>query len=234
MAHLKRYKMPGFWGLGVKGGTFVVRPRGPHSKGFCIPLQVAVRDLLGYATSAKEAKSIISQGKILVDKKPRKDSAFAIGFMDTVEIPGSGKSWVVDVGSKGLFLKESPKQESKLCKIIGKTSVKGGKNQLNLHDGRNIIAAGEKYKTGDTLKISLPKLEVLDHFPLKKGSDAIIVSGKNMGVRGTITAITERKYMLEKAAVTLDADGKKAETLRKYVFVIGGKGAAKPGKGEVK
>jgi small subunit ribosomal protein S4e len=229
--HLKRYSMPRYWGLGVKKEKFVAFPRGSHPKSMSIPLQVVLRDMLGLASSAREAKTILNQGKVLVDKKARKDRNFSVGLMDIVEMPEMKKSYRVEAGKRGLVLKETRVSDRKLCKIINKTVVKGGQEQLNLHDGKNILAGKKtRYKPGDSILISLPAQKILSHFPLKKGSKAVIVEGKNTGVSGTITAVSERKYMMEKATATLDAGGRKVETLKKYVFVTGLKEAGKGGR----
>lgn len=221
--------MPKYWGLGTKKETFVVTPRGPHSKANCIPLQVVLRDLLGYAKTSKEAQSILSQGKILVDGKPGKDRKFGIGLMDVLEIPDIKKIFRVEVRKSGLVLNETNVSNKKLCKIIGKTSIKGGKTQLNFHDGRNVLVDKVPYKVGDTLEISLKDSKILSHMPLEKGSEALIIAGKNRGVRGSVTEVIDRKHMMETASVALEADGKK-ETLKDYVFVIGSNASKKENK----
>lgn len=222
--HLKRYQMPAFWGLSVKKEKFVISPRGSHPKQFSIPLQVVLRDILGLAQTRREVRSILRDGKILIDKKPRTEGKFSLGLMDILEIPAIHKSYRVEVGRKGLLLQETTSSDQKICRIKGKAIVRGGKEQLNLHDGRNIFVGKKSpYKVGDSLLISLPGQEILSHLPLKKGSDVLIIKGKNIGVRGRITSLSERKYMMEKATATLDVEGRMIETLRNYVFVIAGR-----------
>ena len=88
MAHMKRYMIPKFWPVPKKERKWVIRPgSGPHPLNFCIPLQILVKNILGYAGSSKEAKKIIKAGKILVDKKARLDPKFPVGLMDIIEIP---------------------------------------------------------------------------------------------------------------------------------------------------
>ena len=222
MSHLKRLGMPKFWNVPRKQETFVIRPRGAHPLARSIPLQVVVRNILGLSDTAKEARAVLSQGKILVDKKPRKDPAYGLGLMDVLEVPDLKKSYRVEMGSRGLILKEAPANK-KLCKIIGKTTVRGGKHQLNLHDGRNILGGTKAHNVGDTIVISLPDQKILDHLPLKKGSHVLVIKGKNQGVKGTITKVTERETLTGRATVALDVKGKKVETLKSYVVVLGGK-----------
>ncbi len=226
MAHLKRYAMPGTWPLARKRKVFVVRPSpGPHSRDNCVPLQVVLRDVLHYVEDAGEAKKILNRGKILVDKKVRKDVHYPIGLMDVLEIPDAKEQFRVGVSRKGLILGKISAGEAgrKLCRIQSKTVIKGGLAQLNLHDGRNIIVGKGKvsYRTGDSVLIQLPEQEILKHFRLEKGSNAVITAGRNIGVKGKIRDIRVRKNMLEKSTVILESEGKNIETLLDYVMVTG-------------
>ncbi|RKY00714.1 MAG: hypothetical protein DRP54_05040 [Spirochaetes bacterium] len=156
MAHLKRHAMPKWWPVPRKTHTFVVKPMpGPHPWDKSVPLKIIIRDILGYAENSYEAKKILTAGKVLVDKKVRKEPNFPVGFMDVIEIPETKKFFRMDVNEKGMGLREISEKESgmKLCKIIGKTVVKGGLFQINLHDGRNIILKRNMYNVGDSLLI---------------------------------------------------------------------------------
>ena len=214
--------MPQYWGLSAKEKDFVIVPKGSHPRMESIPIQVVVRDILKFANTRKEAKKILSQGKILVDRKERKDGRFAVGLMDVIEIPDMGKAFRVEASRKGLVLKETEKPEEKTCRIIGKTILRGGVEQINLHDGRNIrVGKKSPYRRLDSLVISLPDQKIINHIPLKVGSRAVIIGGKNRGLSGTIASVSERKFMLEKATITLETGGKKSETLKEYIFPIG-------------
>ncbi len=122
--HMKRYSMPGFWPLGKKVEKFVVTPAsGPHPKHSNIPLLIVLRDILGFAENAKEARMILNKGDVLIDKKPVKDEKHPVGLMDIVEFPTIKKQFRVLTGTKGIELQEIPAKESssKLCRIKGKT-----------------------------------------------------------------------------------------------------------------
>jgi len=227
MVHLKRYAMPKYWPLPRKEKVFVARPvPGPHSKDRCIPLQIILRDILHYAASAKEAKQILSKGKILVDKKVRKDSKFPAGLMDVIEIPEMNKNFRIVVNKRGLALEKIEDSETgkKLCRIQDKTIVKGGITQLNLHDGRNVLQPTKKeskedFMVGDSVLISLTEQKILKHYKLAKGTPAFIVGGKNIGASGIIKDVRIKKSMLEKSTVMLKTKEKEIETLRKCVMV---------------
>jgi small subunit ribosomal protein S4e len=203
----------------------MVKP-GPHPKGFSIPLIVVLRDVLKYAETAKEARSMLNTGRVLVDKRVRKEPAFPVGLMDVLEITEVGKYWRVMVNKNGLFLKEIGKEEAdvKLCRIMGKSVLKGGKIQLNLHDGRNILADGKGYRVDDSVVIHLPDQKIVKHFSFKEGQEALIIRGKNMGKMGRIKGFRKRENMLEKCAVFVECEGKSIKTVKGYVMV----GSVKP------
>lgn len=222
MTHLKRLGVPKTWPIPRKGLKFAVTPSpGPHPKRDCMPLRIILRDLLGYADTSREAMSILSQGKILVDKKPRKSPKFPVGLMDVMEIPDTKQVFRMITTKRGLGLEKISDAESawKFCKIIGKTTLKGGIQQLNLHDGYNILSKKDAHKVGDTLMISIPDKRVLKHLKLEKGSRCVVTAGRNIGSWGTIKEIETKDHMLEKSTVTLDTGKREIKTLKEYIFI---------------
>ena len=70
----------------------------------------------------------------------------------------------------------------KVCRIEGKSTIKGGKTQLNLHDGRNIIVDdASEYTTGSSLKISLPGQEIVEHIKFEDGVRCYLIGGAHVG-----------------------------------------------------
>ena len=117
----------------------------------------------------------------------------------------------------------------KLCRIQGKSAGRGGRIQLNLHDGRNILVERKsQYKRGDSILIELPSQKIIRHFSLDKGNRAVIIAGRNTGIEGKIKDIRVKKTMLEKSTVVLESDGREIETLLDYAMVTSGTGAAVP------
>ena len=231
---LKRKPAPRFWPIHRKEFVWVVKPSpGPHSLGNCLPLAVILRDILGVVKTRKEAKKIVSQGKVYVDGKVRREDDFPVGLMDVVSIPDVDKCFRILPSSKGLILHSTDKEEAsfKLCRIENKTVVKNGHIQLNLHDGSNTSVKVEDpknpqedvYKTLDTLKISLPERQILKHTKLKQNDFAIITGGKNIGKYGKIIEIERAKGKKRgKALVTLDDEkDNRYQTILKLVFATG-------------
>lgn len=224
--HLKRLRIPSFWKVPKKHAKWAVKPRaGPHKQFESIPLLVILRDILKIADKGKEAKSIIKMGGVFVDGEYRKDHKYPAGLMDVVTIPKMKMRYRIVPTHKGLELVDisSAEAKKKMCKIKGKSIVRGGKLQLNLHDGRNLLIDtkdSKKYSTGDSVLIKVPSQKILDHVKLEKGALALIIKGKNMGLLGNIeeTIVTKTK---EPTKIICDVDGERLEVIKDYVFVVG-------------
>lgn len=231
---LKRKPAPKFWPIHRKEFFWVVRPSpGPHSLRNCLPLTIVLRDILGFAKTRKEAKTIVSQGKVYVDGKVRREDDFPVGLMDVISISAIDNYFRIVPSRKGLILHPISKEESnfKLCRIENKKVVENGHVQLNLHDGSNILVRiadpkkpqEDTYKALDTVKISLPERQILEQVKMKENDFAIITSGKNIGKYGKIVEIeTTKGKKRTNALVTIeDKKGNRYQTILNFVFAIG-------------
>lgn len=217
--HLKRIASPKTWFVDRKANTFIVRPNpGAHSLDQGLPLGVLLRDDLELAATMGEIKKLLNNKEVLVDGIRRKDHSFIVGLFDVLSIPELKKHYRMMLDRKGrLILKEVSAQESsvKLAKVMGKTMIKGGKVQYNLHDGRNILSDG-KGNVGDTFVLSLPKAAVKKVLPLKEGSKIFLTKGKHAGDVGVLKQIKGNE-------ATYSTAGQEIETAKGYLFVVGEK-----------
>jgi len=227
--HLKRLRAPGFWKISKKASTWAVKPRaGPHKTFESIPLLVVVRDILELADDGKEAKSIIKMHEIFVDGRHRKDHKYPVGLMDVVSVPKLKKNYIVVPTVRGLELVEAKAKDakSKVRKIVGKRNVRGGKVQLNFHDGTNILVVNAKdagkYDTGDSIVVEFAAKKITKHLKMSKGSMVVITKGKNIGRWGKIEEVIVTKTK-EPTKIMCDVEGEKLEVIKDYVFVIGEK-----------
>jgi len=230
---LKALAAPRFWPILRKEYKWTVKPRpGPHPAARSLPLLLIVRNVLGYATTAREARKLISEGHFRVDGRVRKDYKYPVGFMDVLEIADTGEAYrFLPYPTKFFTLHKISGDEARVkpVRIENKTTVKGGHIQLNLHDGRNILVrvkdprkpVEDAYKTMGTLVITVPDQEIKGYYQFEEGSIAIVIGGRNVGRVGRIVGV-QRGWGRKRSIVTLeDASGNMFQTSMDYVFVIG-------------
>jgi small subunit ribosomal protein S4e len=222
--HLKRFKAPKMWPIHKKEETWTTKSSaGPHALDKSLPLVMILRDILGLAANSREAKIILNNGDVLVDGTPRKDHRFPVGFMDVVSIPKINKHYRLIPDHKGrLVLNEIDEKDAtfKLVSIENKTTIKGGKTQLNLHDGRNVILEEDDYKTSDVLLLNIPEQKISDSIKFEVGSLALITAGKHTGELGKIDEINITQSS-KSNTVLIETEEGSFLTLAKYVFVVG-------------
>ncbi|MFH0713007.1 MAG: 30S ribosomal protein S4e [Candidatus Micrarchaeota archaeon] len=217
--HTKRLAAPKVLGIKRKGIIWAktVRP-GPHGKQDSIPLIMLLRDFLKICGSTREARKPLNAGQVLIDGKAIRDIGFPVGLMDIVSLKEN--SYIV-VNVKGKLLPVKTKANYKLCKITGKRLIAKGKWQLSLHDGRSLLVSDAKqYSTGDTLKLSIPQVKVLEHYKLEKGSRCYVFRGRHAGAIGSLVDIQVFPGITPSKARIIGEDGKEVVTLKDYVFVV--------------
>ncbi|MDK2781009.1 MAG: small subunit ribosomal protein S4e [Archaeoglobi archaeon] len=221
MAHRKRITAPKSWPVPRKEYKWVVKPSpGPHSQETSIPLAVVLRDILKVAHNMREVKKILNEGQIYVDGKVRKNYKFPVGLFDVISIPSIDAHYRVVYDKKGVLrLVETEKPDVKLCKIINKTVVKGGRIQLNLHDGANILG-DNSFSTKESILISLPEKNILEKVEYKEGNLALVTGGTHIGELARIKEIRIVRGP-QPNRVLLSKDGEDFETIEDYVFVVG-------------
>jgi len=220
--HLSRLNAPKTWPIKRKGIKWVLKPRSAHPLEACMPLGLILK-MLGYAKTAKEAKRILAEGKLSVDKKIRKDPKFGVGLMDIIELPQIKAQFRLLLNRRGKLTPVPISAEESMikpCKIIGKKMLKGGKLQLNLHDGRNMIVEKDAYKVNDTLVIGTEHNEIKEHIKFEKGAIIYLTSGKQVGMVGVLESIKHFKGIVQDN-ITFVSNNTLFETKKDYAFVIG-------------
>lgn len=215
--HMKALATPNSWTLLKKENTFTLRPlpgAHPFERGMTIAL---VLKTLGFAQTTKEVKHILNQGSVLVDGRPIKDVHTIVGFMDVLELKEAKKHIRLSLSKKGklTFLDiKAAEADKKLSKIIGKSVIKGGKIQLNLSDGRNVLVDAGNYAVGDSVVIQVPSQKITDHIALAKGMTVFLLGGRHTGDVGIVDEVKGDHLWFA-------ANKKKLETLKKFAFIVG-------------
>jgi small subunit ribosomal protein S4e len=178
--------------------------------------------MLGYCDTAREGRRIIGDRNILIDGRIATNYKMPVGFMDVISIPKAKENYRALLDTRGKIKPiriSKDRAHWKLVRIENITTITGGKTQLNLHDGRNIIIDKKKYKTQDVLKIELPSQKILDSYGLEKGNVAIIIQGKHSGQIATI-----ENYQITKGPKPNIVEFKEGfSTIKDHVFVVGKK-----------
>lgn len=215
--HLKRLNIPNTWHIKKKEHKFVVRPKpGPHSLNTSMPLLIILRDKLHLARTMKEARNILNEHVVMVDKVRKKDPKLPVGLFDVVYFKDSETHYRLCMDSKGRIQIQEAKKDTdvKPCKVKGKRYIKKGQIALTLFDGRTLITDKNEYKVNDTILLEMLKNEVKQHIKFEKGCLVLITDGKHAGETGSIEDIKGDKIILK-------SKGGSFETAKKYVYVIG-------------
>ncbi len=231
--HMKRYTMPRSWSIPKKTNTWAVNPSpGPHQKEASIPLMIALRDILKVGETSSEVRKVLSRRDVLVDRRSRMDHRFPVGLMDVLTLPKLKANYRVLLSPRGkIVLKSIGDQEStwKLARIMDKSIQKGGKVQLNLHDGRNILVDKDEFKAGDVIKISLPDQKVIARYPMQEESLAMLTGGAHVGSICRIKKINRTRNPMSNTVEFHEG----FSTLIDYVFMVGTKTSEIEGMGVV-
>jgi small subunit ribosomal protein S4e len=216
--HLKTIAAPKSWPLKRKETVYITRPHpGAHKLDQSLSINLILK-LLGYAKTAKEAKHIINQRKVIVNNKPVKDIKFPAGLLDVVSLADKHYRIVYDKIGK-LTFKEIKKAEASIFvyKIESKTKLKENKSQLNFHNGFNLLVDKDDYKTNDVLILEDKKVK--DKIVFEKNSLVYITRGKHMGEVAKIDNFHDKPPLSGKVIVLLN--DKKIMLPKSYTFVIG-------------
>ena len=215
--HLKRLNAPKRWFILRKTTKYIQKPLpGAHLLEESMPISLVLRQL-GHAQTGAEVKKILMNHEVLIDGRRIRDPKASVGILDSIALPKSGEYYRVIFDAKGrLHLLAIPKGETttKLCKVVNKTSVSGGKLQYNLNDGRNLLAEKNAANTGDTLVLQVPAQKIAQRLAFEKGALLYLLGGKHIGTLGVLESVEDNEIIFK-------ANGQSIATAKKYALVVG-------------
>jgi small subunit ribosomal protein S4e len=220
--HLKRLPAPRSWSVPRKTDFWIIKPSpGPHAIGSSVPLGIILRDMLKLCDTAREARHVLNNRGVLVDGRVVTEPKFPVGLMDVLSLRETKAHYRMLVDTRGrmaLVPIEDGDAKWKLCRVEDKTTVHGGKTQLNLHDGRNVLLAKDTYKTGTTLKLDVPGQKVVEHYELAKGAPVLVTGGQHVGQIAHVAEVQRTRN--PRANIVTFTEGFSTDIDK--VFVLGG------------
>jgi len=225
--HLKRLNAPDSWHIAKKTTKFITKTSaGPHNAN-ALPVAVWLRDRMGFARTMKEVKQILSQNDLIVNGRTCRDPKMGIGIFDIIKLPKIGKQYRILRDKDGRHVSieiDAEAAKTRLCKVKNKTVIKGGKIQLNMRDGANILA-DNTYKSGDSIVLSLEpetRFKIVDHFPFAVGNMAMVIGGKHSGKVARIVDITKVPGSVPNRVILEDVATKtRFDTISPYIYMVG-------------
>ncbi len=220
---LKRRAAPRSWTVPRKGTKWILRPSaGPHAQDESVPLLLVLRDLRRLARTRREARLLVRSGVVRVDGAVVHDLARGLGLLDTLSLAAPlNEHYRIFKDRRGkLRLYPIPPDEAavKLGRIKRKTTERGGKIQVTLHDGRNLrVPPGQEWKVGDSLKIHLPDQKVLGRLPFSSGQLAYVAGGSHVGELARI----DKVEVLNSPQPNRVHFKEGFSTIKEYVYVVG-------------
>lgn len=220
---LKRRAAPRAWTIPRKGTKWVKRPGpGPHAQDQSLPLLLVLRDVRRVVANTREARMLLRTGAVRVDGKVAKDLDRGVGLMDTLTFapPHDAHYRMVKNRRGKLVLVTIPSTEAtvKLGRIRFKHTARGGRIEVTLHDGRNLLVpATSAYRVGDSLKISVPDQKVVEHLKLAPGALAFVAGGSHVGELARVERIEVRNSPQPNLVHFKEG----FSTIKEYVFVVG-------------
>ena len=223
---MSRLASPSKWKVMRKSIKWIAKTSpGPRGTSEAIPLVVLLRDVEGIIENKRELKVLLNSKSILINGKRYNDTNFPIGLFDVISFPTIKKHYRAVLNERGkLIMKEISEKESNLLllQIRKKQIIKGGKIQMTLSNGWNIL--GQKKGTVlDSVLYDLSSNKIKEVITYKSGSKVYFVDGKRAG---TIAKFKDQKELgaLKKDKVAVLEIGKETvESSMNNLMAVGDK-----------
>tara|TARA_B100001094_G_C18074755_1_gene742032 strand:+ start:232 stop:816 length:585 start_codon:yes stop_codon:yes gene_type:complete len=183
-----------------------------------MPVSLVIRDVLRLAKTTREVRFILHNELAKIDGRVVKDTRRGVGLMDVLSLGDVHYRCVMDHNGRLRYRNISADDAGwKICRIEGKTTIKGGQTQLNLHDGRNIIVDDPtEYNTGDSLKLGLPDQKIIEHIRFGEGTRCYLIGGGHVGSTADV-----KEYIVKRSSMPNEVQFDGFGTVTRNVFAIG-------------
>lgn len=218
--------MPTSWQIKRKNITFIAKPNpGSYKLDYVSNIVVILRDVLGYAKTAKEVKFIVNDSDVLVNGKKINDIKAPCGMFDILEIKKTSEKFTIIFDTYGK-IKLVPVTDSSLyLKVSNKKMLSKGKFQLNFMNGFNTVVDEKTFnsvKVEDTVVFDIDKKKISKVIPLKENSFVYVFDGKFKGSFGKVQKFDIYNGLTRDVA-EIEVEGEPHSTAKDYCFAIGDK-----------
>ncbi len=217
--HMKSLNAPRFFSIHRKENKYVTKPRaGRHTLERAIPLALLLEKTAA-AKSMDEAKRMLSVRSVKVNGKVVKDSKYAVGLNDIVEITSEGKYYKIDINSQGHVtpVPMDKPESTNLYKVLGKYKVKGGKLMLRLHDG-SVVAGKADISVSDSVLIDNSR-NIMSHLKMDAGAKCRVIEGAHVGTHGAIKELVKGGMNRASSVIIEATDGSTFQTPVRNIMV---------------
>ena len=226
--HVSRLAAPKPWQVARKATKWIAKPTsGPRTKAEGIPLVVLIRDVVGMIENQRELRYLINTKQILVNGKLYRDTKFPVGLFDVISFPTIKKHYRVVLTTLGkLQASEISDKEANtlLLQVNEKTSIKGGKLQINLSNGWNVLTdAKTKIKVGESVLFDLKKKKITENFGFDNGAQVYFVRGKRAGHSATFKSLKETGVLRRQKIAVLELGKETIESSLNNLITVGTK-----------
>lgn len=190
---------------------------GRHALGRSVALVVVLRDKLGVASNANEARKIIKSGNVEINGKRVATDRYPVGFGDVIIFTQTKEAYEIGIGKNGDIKIEKAKAHDRTLKVVGKYLARGKKVMLRLYDG-SIVPGEASTKVNDSVVMSAGKVKTV--LKLASGARCMIVGGTHASETGVIREI-KAGGATSVAAVKVESQGATFETPVENVMVVG-------------
>ena len=160
------------------------------------------------------------KGIVKVDGREIKSVSRGVGIFDVLTVGEQSYLCIFDKrGRLSYNAIDSKKAGSKLCRLNGKTTLKGGRTQLSFHDGRTIIvddASKDEWATGSTCRINLSDGSISETHKASPGALCYLTGGNHVGEIATIREIDIKRSSMPNEISFEEGYG----TIQEYVMII--------------
>jgi small subunit ribosomal protein S4e len=159
-----------------------------------VPVVIALRDMLKFASTAKEVRKILLSESVKINGKISKDYRDNIKLFNILQVKDKLFRLTI-IPIKKFAFEELKNADTRIGKVTNKRLTKNNVIQLNLHDGTNLIGSKE-IKVHDSVYLD-SKGKISKVISLKEGGNVFIYKGKHMGKSGIAKEISENSILIE-------------------------------------